>query len=379
MFDSIKKWAIPAIVAGGPLLAFSLTTGLHPVHPLATTLALAALILFASRTYPGAVARGVEVLSTNTARYVAVFTCFLCVLNWTLGIPDLLSYAAKQAENQAGSYGEFANLFVQIIAAAISLFFDYLILTWAIRQTKETERQSESAINENVSGFLDFVSDKTLPNGRTFDVNPNTGRTISAKLLVQLRRRKNMTPPVLAELLYVLQQHYALSPVHISGIAGQNNTERYARPEILYWADPDSSTIVQLVNLGEGRFVQALDGLSVEGEIIDEVDFHRAEFRNFSFKRASMKRVGLLRATFINVCFDGADLTNADINITAEELQVAEVEAKECDESLCITGIEPKFDSKCTFIGATMSNDLHELLVGLFGAESPALSGIKVG
>jgi len=264
------------------------------------------------------------------------------------------------------------------VSTYADLLFSFLIVLWTIRATHESTRQSEAAISDMITDFIDALTALVLPDGRCFSANQLTAGPAQSRLLVLLDRLPVMTPKVLLEIFFALNNLFATSPIHLSGLAGQNNTQGAGKPKRLYWAPVNSNGVVRLVDLSDPRIVKALRGRSLADQDCQGFDFFGAHLIDFSFKGAQLNDAVFLRGRFENVNFDGADLRNVQFSFSSREIDNSHVYSKKLGVGIDLKCIEAIFDARCTFRRAKMSQEFYDYLKSMFGSESSSLRDVVI-
>jgi hypothetical protein len=170
--------------------------------------------------------------------------------------------------------------------------------------------------------------------------------------------------------LVQLLKNNLTSPLILIGNSNTIVSDKEGRPLCCRCTAPGNPQIVQIINLGDSIVSRELDGLSLEGQVLDKFDFWGAVLKNFSLRNCLLRKVYLIRGTFINVDFRGADLTGAVIKPTDADRAVAVAYALQTleDEKLL-----PIFTENCQFQGATMDRELYDYLCGILGENAPTL------
>ncbi|WP_197671853.1 pentapeptide repeat-containing protein [Geminocystis sp. NIES-3709] len=287
-----------------------------------------------------------------------------------------MAAAATRNENEAGSWFEGVNTVLQGAGLIIQSLLTYSLYILTREQTKQSINQSAAAAAANTQSFSVNLINTILTADGVMDPRKGKINAIRGLLFSTINGIRMGSSDDLHTVFVQLLENNLTSPILLISQSNSINTDRKGNPVCCYCADPINSNIVQVVDLGDKKLAQKLEGSILDGHMLDGFDFWGAIIKKFSLRNTSLVQVSLIRATFIDVDFRGADLSGAILTpsnrdrILADEFGLRQLPDEE---------IMPKFLGNCQFNGATMERNLYDLLKTILGeSANNALEGVIV-
>lgn len=355
---------------------FDFARGLFPSNPLLTIFGVVGLLIVLRTTFPKTTQKIVNNLSSPKALKISLIISFVMTIVAGTGFFHSVAAAATRNENEAGSWFEAINMVLAGAGLIIQSLLTYSLYVLTREQTKQSINQSAAAAAANTQSFSVNLIDTILTADGVMDPRKGKINAIRGLLFSTINGIRMGSSNDLHTVFVQLLENNLTSPILLISQSNSINTDRKGNPVCCHCADPLSSSIVQVVDLGEKKLARKLEGSILDGHMLDEFDFWGAIIKKFSLRNTSLVQVSLIRATFIDVDFRGADLSGAILTpnnrerLLADEFGVQQLPDEE---------IMPKFLGNCQFEGATMDRNLYNLLKISFGeSANKALQGVIV-
>ena len=355
---------------------FDFMRGLFPSNPLLTIFGASGLLLLIRNSFPKTTHKIVNTLSSPKALKISFIIALAFTTVAGTGFFHGIAAAATRNENEAGSWFEGVNTVLQGAGLVIQSLLTYSLYVLTREQTKQSINQSAAAAAANTQSFCVKLIDTILSADGVMDPRKGNINAIRGLLFSTINGIRMGSSNDLHTVFVQLLENNLTSPILLVSQSNSINTDYRGNPVCCHCADPLSSNIVQVVDLGDKKLTQKLEGSNLDGHILDGFDFWGAIINKFSLRNTSLVKVSLIRATFIDVDFRGADFSGAILTpsnrdrLLADEFGVRQLPDEE---------IMPKFMGNCQFEGATMDRNLYELLKISLGEEAKnALEGVTV-
>lgn len=355
---------------------FIFIRGLRLSNPLLTILAASGFLLLLQNTFPKTTQKIVNTLSSLKAFKISLTISLAFTTIAAMGFFHAVAAAATRNENEAGSWFEGVNTVLQGAGLIIQSLLTYSLYVLTREQTKQSINQSAAAAAANTQSFSVKLIDTILSADGVMDPRKGNINAIRGLLFSTINGIRMGSSNDLHTVFVQLLENNLTSPILLVSQSNSINTDYRGNPVCCRCADPLSSSIVQVVDLGDKKLAQKLEGSSLDGHILDGFDFWGAIIRKFSFRNTSLVKTYLIRATFIDVDFRGADFSGAILypnnrdRLLADEFGVQQLSDEE---------IIPKFIGNCQFEGAIMDQNLYDLLkISLGERANKALEGVTI-
>ncbi|BAQ62608.1 hypothetical protein GM3708_3014 [Geminocystis sp. NIES-3708] len=355
---------------------FDFIRGLFPSNPLLTILGMAGLLILAQTSFTKTTQKIVNILSSPKALKISLLIALTFTIIAGTGFFHAVAAAATRNENEAGSWFEAVNMVLAGAGLVIQSLLTYSLYVLTKEQTKQSINQSAAAAAANTQSFCVKLIDTILTADGVMDPRKGKINAIRGLLFSTINGIRMGSSNDLHTVFVQLLENNLTSPILLISQSNSINTDPKGNPVCCHCADPLSSSIVQVVDLGDKKIAQKLEGSILDGHILDEFDFWGAIINKFSLRNTSLVQVSLIRATFIDVDFRGANFSGAILTpsnrdrFLADEFRIRQLP----DEQ-----ITPKFLGNCQFEGATMDRNLYDLLkISLGENANNALEGVIV-
>lgn len=355
---------------------FKFVRGLFPSNPFLTVFSISGLLIALKITFPKTTQKIVHSLSSSKALKISLIFSFVMTTVAGMGFFHSVAAAATRNENEAGSWFEGFNTVLGAAGLVIQTLLTYSLYILTREQTKQSINQSAAAAAANTQSFSVNLINTILTADGVMDPRKGKINAIRGLLFSTLNGIRMGSSDDLHTVFIQLLENNLTSPILLISQSNSINTDRKGNPVCCRCADPISSSIIQVVDLGDKKLVHKLEGSILDGHLLDEFDFWGAIIKRFSLRNTSLIGVYLIRATFIDVDFRGADFSGAIITpshrerLLAEEFGIQQLSDEE---------IKPQFLGNCQFEGARMDRNLYNLLKTSLGERAKKeLEGVIV-
>lgn len=355
---------------------FNFIRGLLPYNPLLTIIGVVGFMILVQSSFPKTTQTIVHKLSSAKALKVSLIISLIFTTVAGMGFFHGVAAAATRSENEVGSWFEGINTVLQGAGLVIQSLLTYSLYVLTKEQTRQSINQSAAAAAANTQSFSVKLIDTILTADGVMDPRKGKINAIRGLLFSTLNGIRMGSSNDLHTVFIQLLENNLTSPILLISQSNSINTDQKGNPICCYCADPLNSSIIQVVDLGDKKLVQKLEGSILDGHMLDGFDFWGAVIKKFSMRGTSLVQVSLIRSTFIDVDFRGADFSGAILlpssrdRLLADEFGLRQLPDEE---------IKPKFLGNCLFNGATMDRDLYDLLKTTLGENAnKALEGVIV-
>lgn len=355
---------------------FAFIRGLFPSNPLLTIFGAVGFLILAQNSFPKTTQKIINRLSSSKAVKISLIISLAFTTVAGLGFFHGIAAATTRNENEAGSWFEGVNTVLQGAGLVIQSLLTYSLYILTREQTKQSINQSAAAAAANTQSFSVELMNTILTADGVMDPRKGKINAIRGLLFSTINGIRMGSSNDLHTVFVQLFENRLTSPILLITQSNSINTDQRGNPVCCHCADPLSPGIVVVVDLGDKKLTQKLEGSDLDGHILDEFDFWGAVISKFSLRNTSLIKVYLIRSTFIDVDFRGANLSGAILTpsnrdrILADEFGIKQLSDEE---------IIPKFLGHCQFEGATMDRDLYELLKTSLGKSADkALEGVII-
>lgn len=355
---------------------FDFIRGLFPLNPFLTIFGVSGLLVVVQNTFPKTTQKIVNSLSSPKALKISLIISFVMTTVAGTGFFHSVAAAATRNENEAGSWFEGFNTVLGGAGLVIQTLLTYSLYILTREQTKQSINQSAAAAAANTQSFSVNLINTILTADGVMDPRKGKINAIRGLLFSTLNGIRMGSSNDLHTVFVQLLENNLTSPILLISQSNSINTDRKGNPICCRCADPVSSSIIQVVDLGDKKLVQKLEGSILDGHLLDEFDFWGAIIKKFSLRNTSLVGVSLIRGTFIDVDFREADFSGAILTPSNGERLLAEEFGL---QQLSDEEIKPQFLGNCQFEGATMNRNLYNLLKTSLGERAnKALEGVIV-
>ncbi|AUC62288.1 hypothetical protein AA637_14550 [Cyanobacterium sp. HL-69] len=355
---------------------FDFIRGFFPSNPLLTLSSAIGSLLFTRTAFPKTTQKIVNTLSSPRSLKISLIITLVFTTLAGTGFFHALAAATVRDENEAGSWFEAINTVLQGAGLIIQSFLTYSLYILTQEQTRQSINQSAAAAAANTQSFSVKLIETIITADGVMDPRKGKINAIRGLLFSTINGIRMGSSNDLHTVFVQLLENNLTSPILLISQSNSINTDQKGNPVCCRCADPLSSSIVQVVDLGDKKIVQKLEGSILDGLMLDGFDFWGAIINKFSMRNTSLVQVFLIRSTFIDVDFRGANLSGAIITPTNRDRLLADEFGL---QQLPDEEIMPKFVGNCQFEGATMDLGLYELLKNSLGENaSKALEGVVI-
>ncbi|MGI0482612.1 pentapeptide repeat-containing protein [Geminocystis sp. CENA526] len=343
---------------------FNFIRGFLPYNPLLTIFGVVGLVILAQGTFPKTTQKILQKLSSPKAIKVSLIISLTFTTVAGMGFFHEVAAAATRDENEAGSWFEGVNTVLQGAGLIIQSLLTYSLYVLTREQTKQSINQSAAAAAANTQSFSVNLINTILTADGVMDPRKGKINAIRGLLFSTINGIRMGSSSDLHTVFVQLLENNLTSPILLISQSNSINTDQKGNPICCYCADPLNSSIIQVVDLGDKKIVQKLEGSILDEHMLDGFDFWGAIIKKFSLQNTSLTQASLIRATFIDVDFRGADFSGAIIvpskrdRMLADEFGLRQLPDEE---------ILPKFLGNCQFEGARIDRNLYELLKNSLG------------
>jgi hypothetical protein len=351
---------------------FNFVRGVFPSNPLLTIACAAGIMFFVRTTWPRATELLIIMLSSPKALKISLILCLGLGTVASTGFFHAVAAASTRVENEAGSWYEGINVYISAASLIIQTILTYRLYVMTKEQTRQSINQSAAAAATNTMDFTTSLRSSLFIDGVP-DPRQSVADSLEGLLMAALNGIRMGSSRDLHIILVQLLKNHCTSPLLLVARSNLIQTDKKGKPKCCRCANPNDPEIVQIINMGDSIISRELEGLSIEGRVLDKFDFWGALIKDFSFRNCSLRNVYLIRGTFVNADFRGADLTGAVFIPTADDRNLA---AEYEISTLPDDQLFPTFIGNCLFQGATMNRDLFEYLTQALG--ETALANVTV-
>lgn len=365
-------WEQPVLSASTPE-QYNFVKGVFPANPLGMIVSVGGLLFGLKYFFPKETENLIRIMSSPKALKFSFMIALCLTTIASTGFFHSLALAATRAEDERGSWFEGINIFIGGAGLVIQTFLTYSLYVLTKEQTRQSINQSASAASTNVITFSVTLAQLILVDG-VQDPRKAISNAIEGLLLAALNGTRMGSTKDLHTIFVQLLKNHLTTPIIVVANSNAIVPDSDGNPQTCHCVAPGNPQVVQIVKLGDSIISRELEGLSLEGHVLDEFDFWEAILVDFSFRNCSLRRASLIRGTFTDVDFRGADLSGAIILPTEKDRATALL--YKFTPILSDDELLPRFNGNCQFDGATMDRDLYNYLTKT--VEAKKLTNLKV-
>jgi len=324
------RWLDKLIALAIPVLTSLLILGLHIRYPLLTVLLVVVEAQVLRLVFPNIFNAIWQLLAKRRVQLLVLAISTSILILWSTGILGAIAEARDAPENEFGSWGEWLNLFVGTFVATINT-----IIAWQLYRVTRV-----LTVNTVVGEFLSKAMELAAPDGKVIDFTPMTCLLVTEKLAVVLNSPEGITSGDLAMIFKRLDGIYGLSILKYKAAAQQIDVDDAGLPIQVPHMDPrfeqnhrETPKVVRLVRLDLLAYL--LEGRSVKGQYLQNVDFSWTKWCKFNFSEADLRNTSFCYTLLKECNFAKANLVGAKFCLSSSEDTESRAKIEQCNFAGC--------------------------------------------
>jgi len=324
------RWLDKLIALAIPVLTSLLILGLHIRYPLLTVLLVVVEAQVLRLVFPNIFNAIWQLLAKRRVQLLVLAISTSILILWSTGILGAIAEARDAPENEFGSWGEWLNLFVGTFVATINT-----IIAWQLYRVTRV-----LTVNTVVGEFLSKAMELAAPDGKVIDFTPMTCLLVTEKLAVVLNSPEGITSGDLAMIFKRLDGIYGLSILKYKAAAQQIDVDEAGLPIQVPHIDPrfeqnhkETPKVVRLVRLDLLAYL--LEGRSVKGQYLQNVDFSWTQWCKFNFSEADLRNTSFCYTLLKECNFAKANLVGAKFCLSSSEDTESRAKIEQCNFAGC--------------------------------------------